>query len=143
MSLDDTLAPRARYILMVDHFAATDDGKPILMGIFDRAFIKRAPDGRLIFNAGWLAAQFECSLAAGTQHTLEVVLVDEQGVDISRGPVQDLGFYAAGEGLGLRAGLAVRIGAIVLPTPGYYEWRLNIDGTPVGTCPLIVTEHIP
>ncbi len=140
MSLDDTLKPRARYMVMVDHFAATDDGKAMLMGVFDRVSIRRKEGAPLRLSRGFLAMQFECSVAAGPVHTLEVALVDDQGRDVSRTPAQQIEFTLAGEGLGLRMGMVMQIAAVDFPRGGIYEWCATIDGSPIGTCPLIVID---
>jgi len=140
--LHDPLKVRCRYALLVDHFTETADGKPVLVGAFERVLPMPQPNGDSIVSSGFLCVRLEASVAAGTKHELRVSLVDEHGQSFSDWNVNPMEMRPVTEGLGLQAAFSIRLGATKVPSYGFYCWNIVVDGEVIAQCPMVVQQLV-
>lgn len=117
------------------------NGKLTLVGVFDVVWdmLQQRP---IPFPLCFLVASFSASIAQGTEHQLEIELVDADEKAVHRSHPLPILFRPYGPGYPLRAQLAVPIppGAISVPELGDYRFRFLIDGSEVGDLPVLVIE---
>lgn len=131
--------PKIRYALLADYVDESASGKPFLCGVFDRYYVARQPDGKVLLTAGGvLVVQLEASLAHGTP--LEVIMAcesEDRHVIFTTGAMS-VSFTATGPGMPWTARIQVQLGPMPFPDYGHYEWVIRVSGEEAGRLPFAV-----
>lgn len=125
-----------RFALLADHISTGERGKVSIIGEFDRLYSPQVP-----FNYGpfFVIARFEASVTEGSDHTLNIVLVDQDGAEvIPKSPDLKVEFNPTGRGRPLRSNVIMNFTAVQIPAYNDYEFHFLIDGRLIGTAPLVV-----
>lgn len=130
-----------RFAHLADYAAADASGKLTVVGVFDVIW-DRAHQRPIPFPPCYLVAEFAASVVEGSEHSLEIQLVDadeKQVIEPLRG---NLKFRPFGPGYPLRSKvlLAFGPGALKVPEPGDYHFRFLSDSSEVGRIPVSVLD---
>lgn len=129
---------------LADYASVDAGGKLTIVGlfgvIFDQMKVRPIP-----FPQFHIVSQFEAKVTEGTDHQVQVQLIDQQKRNVIRkfdGPIR---FAPTGRGGPLQANLIMGFGpgAIAVPDLGTYEFRFMIDGKDIGGLPVLVIEPPP
>lgn len=132
-----------KYAHLADYATIGANGKPIMVGVFDR--VQHPNESRAIrLPDCYLLMRMTCSVADGTAHDLELQLRDGNGEFLGE-PIRANGatFQASGPGYPLVGTLLLGIRGMPLPELGDYEFVLRVDGREVGALDFVVTDVGP
>jgi hypothetical protein len=108
------------------------------VGIFDRLFVRDATRPTALPPC-YLFAKLQASIMDGSDHAIELRLVDGNGTPIlDQHAIVPVRFGTVGPGYPLSAMLIVQLGGQSLPTAGDYAWELRTGGVILGNLELIV-----
>lgn len=125
---------------LADYACEGSQGKIIIVGIFDRVFTRSTGPFRL--PSSYLAMKFEASLLDGSDnHLVEVKLVDGNSQPaLPHHPRIPLRFGTVGPGYPLSAQVILQLENLTIPDVGDWAFEIRIDGTIVGSIPLIAAQ---
>ena len=136
---------KLKYAHLADYAGADVSGKLTLVGLFDVIWdqlrVRPVP-----FPQFHIAAVFEAKVIEGTDHRVQVQLIDQQKRTVLQRFDGQIRFAPAGRGGPLQAHLLLGFGpgTITVPDLGTYEFRFLIDGKDVGVgLPVLVREPEP
>jgi len=133
-----------RFALLADYAAADATGKLTVVGSFDIVWdvIKQRP---VPFPPCYLVAAFVASLVEGTEHDLEIKLVDADEEAVAQSITGKLKFQPFGPGYPLRSNVIIGFGpgALTVPELGDYHFQFLVDGKQHGEIPVAVLEPAP
>lgn len=126
--------------LLADYVNTTADGKLNILGVFERMIATRIP---VTHRSLYLVARFEARVTEGTRHTVQVALVDTDGLEVvpKLAPIP-LNFRIMGPGRPLRAQLLLEFSDVRLPVLGEYDFHIFVDGEYLESVPLYL-ESVP
>lgn len=128
-----------KFGLLCDAANVTNEGKLNILGEFNRIWSTSPP---VRWPLCWLVARFEAHITEGTDHALEVDLINEDGRSLmEERPSGALKFQPTGPGRPLRAQVMMRMQDIQFPEFGDYEFHFLVDGTHVGSVPIYIMER--
>jgi hypothetical protein len=126
---------------LADFASEGANGKMIVVGIFDRVVVQQA--GQVQMPICYLAGRLDASIADGSEHELEIRLLDGNAdpilPDNPRVPVR---FVSTGPGYPLIAQFVLQLVGLPLPGHGDYVFELRMGGTVVGRIPLILQPAV-
>lgn len=127
--------------LLCDYAFTDAAGKLCLIGIFDHLTIQPGSPG--LISRAYLVAEVRAPVTEGSNHTLQMMFVNEDGHH--EGPVVDVGVQlsAVGPRHPLGGTLLITIGPLPIPRPGEYAFELHRNGTRLASVPVLVTEASP
>ena len=128
--------PEMRYGHLADFATIGANGKPILVGIFDRVIsIQSSPP--ITVPQSYLFVKLECSIGEGSEHGVAVRLRDGNGQVVGAPfELEKLPFGASGPGYPLAAYIQLTIRGLQLAEPGDYEFEIVADGERLGVVSL-------
>ncbi len=133
-----------RFAHLADYAAADASGKLTVVGSFDIVWdqLKKRP---IPLPPCYLVASFAASLAEGSEHDLEIRLVDADESPIMESIRGKMQFRPFGPGYPLRTNVLIGFGPETLHVPelGDYHFRFLVDGELVGELPVSVLEPPP
>ena len=119
-----------RYAHIADFVTLGANGKPIIVGVFDRIV---AQAGEVDVPDFHLIASVFCSIAEGEKHKVTVALRDLDRTPIGEPHTIPLSFGTMGPGNPLSGMLILRVAGLKLPELGEYEFAVSVDNGEVGT----------
>lgn len=126
-----------KFAMLADHVSETKEGKLVIVGVFDAI---NAPEAPTVHPQFFVVARFETSVAAGTQHELQLGMWDEDGQALM--PLSDpfpIAFAPQGPGRPLRAQFIIQLG-MQFPKFGDYEFRIVFNGRQLVAIPLRLNQ---
>jgi len=126
------------FALLVEHVIEGRDGKLSLIGIFDEIRSTSVP---VTFPRMFAAVRLLARVSEGTEHTVQLVIVDEDGHEVvnkSRSfPVR---LTPTGPTVPMSAEIVTELVAVKFPRFGDYEFNVFVDGeaTPLASVALSV-----
>lgn len=138
------MALALEYAHLADFVTQDQANKLIVVGIFshinDNMRVRPIP-----WPGGVLVASLTASIADGSDHEIEVRLVDGNGQPVGPATRVPVRFVTNGAGYRMRAGLLLRLmpGAIHVPDVGDYDFEFWWGGTRLGTLSIVVQEPLP
>lgn len=122
--------------VVADLVSTTSEGKVNLLGIFDSIAAAQVPAIHPLF---YLFASFTAGVVEGTEHQLQITLVDEDSREVIPPTVSlPLPFAISGAGKPLIGQVIAQFPNVQFPDFGDYEFRLYIDGEYKASIPLSV-----
>lgn len=116
--------------LVADFISETKEGKLNILGEFNTI---RSPTEPIQHHSMFVIARFLASASEGTNHQLQVLLVDEDGQEvIPKSENIQLRFQPTGKGLPLRAHVVLHFTPITLPRFGRYSFHYLLNRHLVG-----------
>jgi hypothetical protein len=135
---------KLHYAHLADYAGVDSSGKLTIVGVFDTIWdrMKARP---IPFPQFHIASVFDAKVTEGTDHRVQVQLIDQQKRTVLQRFDGQIRFAPSGRGGPLRANLLLGFGpsAISVPELGSYEFRFLIDGKDVGGLPVFVLEPPP
>jgi hypothetical protein len=128
-----------KYGHLADYATLGANGKPILVGVFDRVLVTSSnkpillPDFDLILS-------LSCSIADGAAHKLQLKLVDGNAVEVGAGFEADVTLHAAGPGYPLSGPLVLAVRGLTVPDHGDYQFVVRSDGAQIGTVDFVLSD---
>jgi hypothetical protein len=120
---------------VADEAVISREGKLTAVGIFDLIWTASVP---AVHPKLALLARVSGHLHEGSRHEMQVQFVDEDGALVWESPAGPLDLNPRGPGYPMTANVAVSIAFLDLPKFGDYDFKLIVDGSPIGTAPLSV-----
>ncbi len=120
--------------LIADRIELSQDGKLIIIGVFDRMVVSRLP----VTNPSlFLYVKFAARVTYGTDHKIQVACVDADGREvIPRTEPIAIRFGIVGPGRPLTAQFVAEFTGTVFPVLGDYDFFVYLDGVHVLSVPL-------
>lgn len=116
----------AKFVLLAEAVNETRDGRANIIGEFDRVHSTGVP---VTFPRLYVIARFEAEISEGSEHTIQIRLIDEDGQEVLQPPPAiNLPFKPRGRGKPLRANTFFELSNIRLPKFGDYSFDLLVDG---------------
>jgi hypothetical protein len=129
---------RAPLALLCDAANHTPEGKLNICGEFNNI---NAPQLPVQWASMTLVVRLECSIAAGTEHSLRIDMVNDDGQEIvPRSPEIHAKFLPTGPGRPLRAQMITAMEGLIFKEYGDYEFRIFVDGKLTATVPIYITQ---
>jgi hypothetical protein len=134
---------KLKFAHLADYAQAEASGKLTIVGlfgvIFDQLKVRPIP-----FPQFHIVAQFEAKVTEGTDHRVQVQLIDQQKRTVLQRFDGAIRLAPSGRGGPLQANLLLAFGpGLTVPDLGAYEFRFLIDGKDVGGLPIMVLEPQP
>lgn len=123
-----------RFGLLADHVSETREGKLNIMGEFNS--FATAAEFPLQTPPFFLIARFAASVAEGSDHTLDVLLVHEDGKTIASLLGLPFRFFVIMPGHPMKGQFQIQMVGVTFPAPGDYTFRLVVDGKTRGEIPV-------
>lgn len=135
--------PAIKYGHLADYATIGANGKPILVGVFDR--ILPATDARPIrIPPSYLFVALQCSIGEGETHEIVVQLRDGNGEPVGEPQRWDATvFRPAGPGYPLQANLMLILFGATVPEPGDYQFEVVANGIRIGEVAAFVVSSAP
>lgn len=135
---------KLKFAHLADYAGVDASGKLTIVGLFGQVYdaMKVEP---VPFPQFHIVAVFEARVTEGTDHKVQLQLIDQQKRTVLRKFDGAIRFGPTGRGLPLQAPMLLGFGPGVISVPelGTYEFRFLIDGKDVGGLPVTVTEPPP
>lgn len=131
-----------KYAHLCDYACLGAREKPILVGVFDIIF---APVDASPINLPpcFFFAKITASIADGTNHSLSLVVRNEDEEIVNRLDMKGATFGASGQGRPLGGNLLLQISGMPFPRHGDYTFEVLVDNKKVGETPLYISELPP
>ena len=130
-----------RYAFLADFVSPGHNGKMVVVGIFDTVYdqlgVRPIP-----FPPSYLFARFECHVAEGSDHQMEIRFLTEDGNDAADRGGGPITFQAQGPGRPLLAQVGIPLFGFSVGDLGEYAWHFLIDGAEVGRLDVFVTPPV-
>jgi len=127
-----------RYGMLADYYAEGQHGKPTIVGVWD-VILHTDPAQPIVVPRSFLVASFDTSALEGSEHELELRLVDANGSPaVEDSPRIQVGFKARGPDRPMRADFALELVDLQLPSPGDYQFQFWNGSDYIGTVDLHV-----
>ena len=134
-------AVKLKFAHLADYAGVDSGGKLTIVGLFGAVFdaMKVRP---IPFPQFHIVGVFEAKLTEGTDHQVQVQLIDQQTRTVLRKFDGAIRFSPMGRGQPLQAPMLLGFGpnVITVPQHGTYEFRFLIDGKDVGGIPVSVSD---
>jgi uncharacterized protein DUF6941 len=132
------------YAHLADYAGVDAGGKLTMVGLFDTIW-DRMKVRPIPFPQFHIASVFEAKVTEGTDHRVQVQLIDQRKRTVLQRFDGQIRFAPSGPGGPLRANLLLGFGpgAITVPELANYEFRFLIDGKDVGGVAVTVLEAPP
>jgi uncharacterized protein DUF6941 len=135
------MAITMKYAHFCDYAGLGNNGKPIVVGIFDQLNIA---DGQpLVMPLAFFITQLEASIADGAAHQISIVVRDEDGGEVHRVDFPTNNFLPAGPGRPLSAAVILGVPGLQFPRRGDYAFEVVVDGRRIGESPLYLMDAPP
>jgi len=123
---------------LCDYATQTQNGKLVLVGVFDRIFAKNPQ--KIQIPSCYLVFDLQCSVGDGPDHLVELELLNEDEVSVTpRTTLDGFLFKPNGPGLPMRGRGIMQLVGLGVPRYGDYHFRIYVDGAAVGELPLFVS----
>ncbi len=122
---------RLRFAVLADYAALGQNAKPLVVGIWDNITNFRNANP-VPMPRCFLFAALNASVADGTEHTVEIRLVDGDGTRLIDPILFPLRFGILGPGRGLAANINLELVNLALPGEGDYEFQFWLGPQQLG-----------
>lgn len=129
-----------KFLLLADLVSHTREGKLNVMGEYNAAINPSLP---VALPMAYVAARVVASVTAGLTHSSQLIVTDQDGNVLWRGPLLPFAFGKPPAGQDMRADLVYQIGGMVFPEYGPYSFTLWIDDVALETAVLHVQAPQP
>lgn len=139
------MKPRVAYAHLCDYAGLGNNGKPIVVGIFDTVY-HADEAGPVAMPLCYFITKIEASLATGTEHEVSVVIRHEDGEIVHQVDFGSVQFQATGPGRPLSAAVIMLVAGMPFPARGDYAFEVVVDrdgAEPAGAAPLYFLEAPP
>lgn len=126
------------FALLVEHVTESRDGKLSLIGIFDEIQSESVP---VLFPRIFAAVRLLARVSEGTEHTVQLVIVDEDGHEvISKSPPFPVRLVPRGPAAPISAEIVAELVGVKFSRFGDYEFNVFVDGesAPLASVPFSV-----
>jgi hypothetical protein len=127
------------YAHLADYAATGDRGKLTIVGIFEA--IQATAQRPIVPPPFFIVGTFRAHLPEGTEHKLEVRLVDADGKQVLNGEMP-LKFFVNSRKQ-LEATFTIGLFGVNIPDTGDYAFHLFVDGQHKGLLPFYVSPALP
>lgn len=141
---------RVPILTFAEYAAISDDSKLTIAGTIDSVTIHRKPGvskeqiGPVPLPMIYLVAVFEASISDGLEHTLRLVIQDEDQHEVAAGLEEGRFTFAMNKyGRPMRSQLIMRLHGLTLPGPGDYEFQVIVDGQRRASAALYLVDGTP
>ena len=127
---------------LCDYATLDANGKLLIIGIWDVVFdqMKARP---IPLPSGFIVARLECSIADGSEHLVELAMVDEdEGNILDPAPIGRVPFSPTVPGRPLQAQFMIQTAGLKVPELGDYAIEIRAGGQRVGLIPFSVVEPL-
>lgn len=128
-----------KFVHLADYAAPGDKGKMIIVGIFDR--LGAGPERPIVMPPFHIVGAFRAHVPEGTEHGLEIRMVNQDGVEIFKGQLP-LRFVLTPLRT-LEANFTIGVVGLALPDVGEYAFHLFVDNVHKGFIPFSVSPAEP
>src|SRR5574338_1586130 len=112
-----------RYGMMADYHAPGDRGKQVIVGVWDTVFVAN-PEQKIVLPHCFLVARLDAGAIEGSEHLIEIRLVDGDGEPVITDPPKvPVKFRARGPDYPLSGTLSIELAGIELPGLGDYQFE--------------------
>lgn len=128
-----------KFVHLADYATAGDKGKLTIVGIFDR--LGAAADRPIGMPPFHIVGAFRAHLPEGTEHTLEIRMVTQDGAEIFNGqlPLR----FVPNPTRQLEANFTIGVFGLSLPDVGEYAFHLFVDNIHKGLLAFSVAPAEP
>lgn len=130
-----------RYAHLCDFFTQGQNGKLIFVGVFDIVY-RRSTEGSVPLPPCWLLAAIDADFAEGSDHFVELRVVNEDGQEVMARTTLVSQFQSLGPGRPIRAVVGIHFPNFALPDVGDFHFEYFVDGQLVGEMPLYAVEQL-
>jgi hypothetical protein len=131
---------RMRYGVLADYHAPGQHGKHVIAGIWDTVFVVN-PGGKIALPHCFLVARIDAGAIEGSEHLIEVRLVDGDGTPVIESPPKmQLRLRARGPDYPLSGTLSIELAGIELPGLGDYQFEFYKGGECFGQVDFYIVQ---
>jgi hypothetical protein len=131
---------RMRYGMLADYHTPGHRGKQVIVGIWDTVFVVN-PAEKVMLPHCYLVARLDAGAIEGSEHLIEIRLVDGDGSPVIQDPPKvPIKLRARGPDYPLGGTLAIELAGIELPGLGDYQFEFYKEGECVGQVDFYVVQ---
>ena len=128
---------KLQFGLLADHATLSVGGKLILVGVFDNVMIREKTEPVPIPTCD-MVLRIEAHVTEGSDHTLRIHLVTEDGDAVIKPIEAPLKFQMEAPGRPMIAGFIMKFQDLKVPHLGDYSFDILVDGHHLGGVPMYV-----